>query len=126
MAAHATGQLLQVIEGHNLDPYRLIKLLENVYGPCTDGDKFSVEVRISGIRAFVFVLTAGILQLRLNRYNIYVSSDVPNRQALSHVGEYSSRNGELWSLPLVGSNLGLSSGLRREQKILTPSASTSF
>ena len=80
----------QIIEGHNLDPYRLVNLLQTVYGKSVHGENnFRVEVRnfvyCAGIPSEV--LTISTLQLRLNRYKIYVSDDVSDRQVLSDVRE---------------------------------------
>jgi hypothetical protein len=46
MAKPSAEKPLQIIEGHYLDPYRLVNLLQTVYGTSIDGeDKFRVEVR---------------------------------------------------------------------------------
>jgi len=56
---------VQIIEAHNLDQHKLLRLLQAIYGPA-DGEesKFRVE-------------------LRLNRYKIYLSEDVPTNSILS-------------------------------------------
>jgi len=46
MSISTAGKPLQIIEGLYLDPYRLVSLLQTVYGRSIDGeDKFRVEVR---------------------------------------------------------------------------------
>lgn len=46
MAQSPTERPLQIIEGQRLDPHRLVRLLENVYGTPVGGEnKFRVEVR---------------------------------------------------------------------------------
>lgn len=46
MSQSATEEPHQIIEGHNLDPHRLVNLLQTVYGTSGNGeDKFRVEVR---------------------------------------------------------------------------------
>ena len=42
----AINEPFQIIEGHNLDPQKLVNLLQSVYGTSNDGEhKFRVEVR---------------------------------------------------------------------------------
>ena len=46
MAPSTAEKPLQIIEGYYLDPYRLVNLLQTVYGTSIDGEnKFRVEVR---------------------------------------------------------------------------------
>lgn len=46
MSRSTVNEPLQTIEGYNLDPRKLIRLLQSVYGPSSDGEqKFWVEVR---------------------------------------------------------------------------------
>jgi len=59
------GEPAQIIEAHGLDPHKLLRLLQHIYGPADDGEcRFRVE-------------------LRLNRYKIYLSEDVPTAEILS-------------------------------------------
>ncbi|KAF7954190.1 hypothetical protein EAE96_005321 [Botrytis aclada] len=54
----------QVIDGHYVDPQKLISLLQRVYGTVDGNNNFRVE-------------------LRLNRYKIYRPSDDDNVQTLT-------------------------------------------
>jgi len=82
MSQSAAEEPHQIIEGHNLDPYRLVNLLQTVYGT----SNFKVEVRNFCMFARASHLIS-MMQLRLNRYKIYVSDDVSDRQVLSDVRE---------------------------------------
>ncbi|KAF5876968.1 uncharacterized protein Bfra_001326 [Botrytis fragariae] len=59
----------QVIDGHYVDPRKLISLLQRVYGTVDGNNNFRVE-------------------LRLNRYKIYRPSDDDNVQTLTEIVEY--------------------------------------
>ncbi|KAL1642202.1 hypothetical protein SLS58_005542 [Diplodia intermedia] len=65
-----TTRPVQIIEGQNLDPRKLIGLLSDVYGQ----DKFKVEDEGRPC----FTDEDAKKQLRLNRYKIYHSEDAAN------------------------------------------------
>lgn len=45
MSQSRINEPIQIIEGHNLDPQKLVNLLQSVYGTPNDGEhKFWVEV----------------------------------------------------------------------------------
>ncbi|OCK73673.1 hypothetical protein K432DRAFT_430468 [Lepidopterella palustris CBS 459.81] len=77
--ASYTAKPAQIIEGQYLDPQKLIRLLEEVYGTSSEGkNNFRVE-------------------LRLNRYKIYHSQNVTDAGVLTEAQIRDCRAyGRLW------------------------------
>jgi hypothetical protein len=78
----------QVIEGHYLDPQKLMNLLRDVYGTSNEGkNNFRVEVRDLFYPSSQTQALMMRQQLRLNRYKIYPSKHVSDDYALTEVTE---------------------------------------